>query len=153
VSISGTPAAAPLDPSPLPANFVRLARLTIQIPPDDTIIGADIVDLRGSGWGTDEAPIAPALSGAWVVTPGFVTGYRKVGRRVSVQGVVRTGSGTIFTMPVGYRPSQQVYFATTGNGAFALIGVSAAGVVSLVTGSSIDVSLDVVSYFVAPAPA
>jgi len=148
VSISGTPAASPVDPT-LPANFVSLARLTVQIPPNDTIVAGDIVDLRGLGWGIDTAFTPATLAGTWVNVAGkAVTAYRKEGRQVRIKGYVSSGTGTIFTLPVGYRPVVDLSFGTDANGAHALVDVSTSGAVSLIAGSNLNLTLSSVAFYV-----
>lgn len=59
--------------------------------------------------------IAPTLLNGWV---NFASGwqvvqYRKVGDRVEIRGMVRSGTvnQAIFTLPVGFRPIALMYFA------------------------------------------
>jgi hypothetical protein len=50
---------------------------------------------------------------------------------------VQSGAGTIFTLPAGYRPSATRGYATNGDGAFASITVTSAGVVALAVGTAV----------------
>lgn len=82
-------------------------------------IGDRVVMLRaGSSWAclarvptAAQAPdtgwIAPTLVGGWSnYGSGYVPArYRRLNGIVYAQGLVRFGSGTIFTLPVGFRPA------------------------------------------------
>lgn len=84
-------------------------------------------------------------------SPGFVTArYRRWGQYVVLAGLVKSGTGTIFTLPVGYRPSVPVGYSVVAGSGSALVTVSAAGVVAVAayanTGSNAFVSLDSVKF-------
>lgn len=143
--VQGTPDASPVDPT-LPDNSVRLARLSIQQPPNDTVSGGDITNLRDTGLGVDQSWTPLTLSGSWVNGPGFVSGFIRLGQTVTLRGDVRSGSGAIATLPFGARPTQLSYFPVPAGGAFGVVSVSTAGVVSLVVGSNTDVGLDNVTF-------
>ena len=81
----------------------------------------------------------PTLAGAWVDFGGTYLNRRHtkdVLGYVHIEGMVKTGTGTIFTLPVGSRPSATLSFSGTGNNAAARIDVNSAGVVSLESGSA-----------------
>lgn len=87
------------------------------------------------------------LTGAWVNEGGaFQTPqYRKeYPDAVRLRGTVQSGAGTIFTLPVGFRPPADVRFACANGTPTdpAFITVTSAGVVSLVSGNNTQVSLD-----------
>jgi hypothetical protein len=66
--------------------------------------------------------------------------------RVHLRGTVTGGTGTIMTLPVGYRPYYTWRLPTQSNGAVALITVDSSGVVSLVSGSATNVELGNLSF-------
>jgi hypothetical protein len=70
--------------------------------------------------------------------------FRKFGTRVAVRGRMKSGtlSAAAFTLPSGYRPPTTCDFAVASNGAFGLIDVSSAGVVTPIGGSNTYYCLD-----------
>jgi hypothetical protein len=92
--------------------------------------------------------VAPALAGLWtdLGSGNANAGYTKSAGRVCLRGVVTGGTGTIFTLPVGYRPSETLNFPVVSNSAFGHISITSAGVVSMVIGSSTWLSLDNISF-------
>lgn len=97
--------------------------------------------------------IAPTLAGTWVNFGGGMSpaGYRLRGDTVEVRGNVKSGSGTIFTLPMGYRPAagSARYIVPAGPGA-AIVDVRWDGPVNLVSylasGTSAHVALDGISF-------
>lgn len=94
----------------------------------------------GSAWvaqqGSDDTGwTAATLAGAWVVFGGAhaAPGYRRVGTRVELRGTAKSGAtGTLFTLPAGYRPPFDFYFNAMANGGTAQLSVSAStGVVAV----------------------
>lgn len=88
--------------------------------------------------------IAPTLNGAWVNFGGAyeTAGYLKDNFGfVHLKGLVKTGTGVIFNLPVGYRPSEEKIFATIGNGTLADVRVGTNGDVSMYSGNSSYLSL------------
>jgi hypothetical protein len=81
---------------------------------------------------------APTFAGAWA---NFGGTYAKAGYRleapdiVRIVGLVKSGTGNIFTLPVGYRPTGNHMIATDGNDAFAAFDVMATGAVTMRIGS------------------
>ena len=73
--------------------------------------GDHVHKVNDTGWQT------PTLSGAWVnYSTGWRTArYRRVDGLVIIEGLVRSGTGTIFTLPVGYRPLENLLFAVDGD--------------------------------------
>ena len=82
----------------------------------------------------------PTLAGSWVAygTPFQAPRYRKTASGiVYIEGLVKSGSGTIFTLPVGYRPAASQLFATmTYNKTIGRLDVGSDGVVAMGSGSS-----------------
>lgn len=62
---------------------------------------ADVLAKTGSAW------TAPTLAGSWVNYGGdnAPAGYRLNGDTVELRGSVKSGTGTIFTLPAGMRPT------------------------------------------------
>jgi hypothetical protein len=56
---------------------------------------------------------AVTFAGTWVDYGGGFqpVEYRKVGDRVEMRGLAKSGSGTVFTLPAGFRPGSQEIFA------------------------------------------
>lgn len=89
----------------------------------------------------------PAFTSPWVnADANNPTSFWKDGDRVHLQGRPANTAGTftteIFTLPVGYRPSGDVKFATTSDGVLAEILVQTDGKVRHVVGPSTNPSLD-----------
>jgi hypothetical protein len=94
---------------------------------------------------------AITLAGSWINqfgSPYVQAGYTvDCQGRVTVRGTVSGGTGTIFTLPANYRPSDNMFFSTTGNGAVARILITATtGVVSLFSGAEPNVDLSCISF-------
>lgn len=88
----------------------------------------------------------PTLAGAWANTgSGFsVAGYYKQDGVVHLRGNLSSGTGTIFTLPVGYRPQYQIVSGAVATGG-GQVQISTSGVVSLTTGTA-PISLDGLSF-------
>lgn len=93
---------------------------------------------------------APTLAGSWANSGGSnqTAGYLKDPMGfVHLRGCVKSGSGTIFTLPTGYRPSADILLGTYGDGAFAAVSITSAGVVALSVGAAtIALSLDSITF-------
>lgn len=65
--------------------------------------------------------------------------YKDPWGRVFVGGVVKLGTigTTIFTLPVGYRPKENVGFAVNSNGAFGVCTINPDGTVVATSGSNV----------------
>jgi hypothetical protein len=103
------------------------------------------------GGETDAAWTAPTLLNSWALqgAPYMIAGYRKVGGRVHLRGVITKGSwsGVAFQLPSGYRPSATVApGAVTLTGASAFIQVDLNGNVNPSNATSGAVDLSVVSF-------
>jgi hypothetical protein len=99
----------------------------------------------------NEAWQTPTLLNTWVnYGPGFNTPQYYIDKEsvVHLKGLVKNGAvGTvIFTLPVGYRPTEQYIFTVNSGGAFGRVDVAAYGDVIVVTGNSSWVSLDGISF-------
>ena len=94
--------------------------------------------------------VAPTLLGSWVNFGSFyeTAGYYKDGwNRVHLSGMVKSGSGSIFTLPAGFRPSKVHLFTVAASDAFGTATVADTGVVAFGIGSSATyVSLDGISF-------
>ena len=65
---------------------------------------------------------------------------------VHLKGLVKTGSGVMFTLPTDYRPALLANFVITSNNSFGQIEVSSTGTVDLTTGSTVWASLAGISF-------
>lgn len=101
----------------------------------------------------------PAFQNSWVnydTTGNFQTArfYKDVTNHVRINGRVKSGTGTIFTLPAGYRPSQTNVFACTcGGPGVARVDVNADGTVTVIlltagatTGDNTSLSLASLSF-------
>lgn len=96
--------------------------------------------------------VTATLAGSWS-TLGAPFRYRRVGDMVELTGSVKSGSGTITTLPPGFTTaggSATLYFITLANNGVAQIGIASTGVVSLLGlfagGTNAIVSLDGVRF-------
>lgn len=98
----------------------------------------------------------PTFLGAWANegAPWQVAQYRKeFPDIVRLRGVVQSGSGAIFNLPVGYRPPADIKFFVVGStttGASSVLVEASTGNVSLISGSSTQLQLDGICFSVAP---
>lgn len=161
IEVAGTPASTPVAPT-LPKNCIGLASVTVRTS-TTSILSSDITDIRAfypsnpslaaliATLNTEVATLnsevaalavtgwtAATLAGSWTnYGSGYVPArFKKVGTMVFVQGTTTGGTGTLFTLPVGYRPATNLNVVSSGNGAFATILIASTGVVSLSTGTS-----------------
>jgi hypothetical protein len=67
---------------------------------------------------------------------------------VELGGMVVGGTGTIFTLPAGYRPPKRVDLPVCANYAFGAIVIDVIGTVALNVGSATDVSLENIGFFI-----
>jgi hypothetical protein len=111
-----------------------------------------------------EADFHPAytdvtFNGAWTNfgAPYEEASYAKVGSIVRLRGSVKhattSTTGTIFTLPAGYRPTKQRIYLVPANAGFAFIAVATTGVVSVnsygASGNAGIIALDVINFDVA----
>lgn len=91
-----------------------------------------------------------AFANSWVNygAPYYSAAYRKVGTRVYVRGMIKSGTinTAAFTLPTGYRPASTAVFAVDSGGAFGVVGVDSSGNVTVSTGVNTFTSLDNVSF-------
>lgn len=112
---------------------------------------SEITDSSGQvNFYEDKAWRVPTLAGSWVQSlgsPYAPVGYKKCGRSVRLSGNVGSGSGTMFTLPVGFRPLVGTQrFTTIGNNALAIVSVAASGAVTLDAGTATSVALDGINF-------
>lgn len=94
----------------------------------------------------------PVFAGAWVNFDNAVVAERAAfwknsSGNVILRGMVKTGSGLIFTLPVGFRPAGTRRFSVDGNSAYARINVEVDGDVILVVGSgTTNLTLDGITF-------
>jgi hypothetical protein len=109
-----------------------------------------------SSWNTStlEAVSAPTLVNSWVnydTANGRNAGYYKDGFGIiHLQGLIRSGTSipgtTLFTLPIGYRPTKSCYFPVSSNNAFGSVSVDVSGEVAIQSGSNTWLSLDGISF-------
>lgn len=99
-----------------------------------------------------EAWTAPTLLGTWANLGGIyeTAGYMKDNFGVvRLKGVIGSGSGNIFVLPVGYRPSKTKIYPIIANGALGDVRIDSDGTVKLYGGSGAYITLDCVSFLAA----
>lgn len=89
----------------------------------------------------------PVFAGTWVNFGGSndtAAFYKDPWGRVHIKGSIKSGTiGTnCFTLPSGYHPPGDLYFAAYSNGAFGGIRINTSGVVRPITGSTTEVSIN-----------
>lgn len=70
--------------------------------------------------------------------------YRKVGDVVEIRGLAKSGTITqaVFTLPAGFRPPGNLFFASNSNDAFGSLAVQSGGNVVAAAGSNVFFSLN-----------
>jgi len=89
------------------------------------------------------------LQGNWTdYSPPFTSAaYTKTAAGLVVlKGLVKSGSGVIGTLPVGYRPAGNIMFENSSNGSAGRVDVQSNGTINLVTGTNGWFSLDGVTF-------
>lgn len=113
--------------------------------------GEVVVTIPGGGsGGGDPGWTAPTLLGTWVNfgAPYGNAGYRKDSNGVvHLRGLVKNGSGGIFTLPTGYRPTADMIFVTHSNSNPSSLIVRAAGGVEYNGGGTAYFVLDGVTFY------
>lgn len=117
-----------------------------------------------SGYGTSSVTIplwTPfSLQNSWVdYSPPYASAaYTKTSAGVILlKGMIRSGSGTVATLPAGYRPAMQTMFTTTASQAASRIDIRSDGTIGVAVGSNTWVSLDGIEFmpastsFITPA--
>lgn len=108
----------------------------------------------GGGGDADWTPLSPLQNG-WVPvgSPWGTPGFRLTSAgTVIFRGSIKSGAlnGPVFTLPAGYRPGGDCFLplASNTNGSFiGAVKITAAGVLSVVAGSTALVALDGVEFF------
>lgn len=97
-----------------------------------------------------EAWITPTFSGNWV---NYSTDYNPAGYFkdslgiVHLRGLVKSGTNTIFTLPVGYRPAyRELHAVQTNENTIGRIDILTTGEIQMMTGSSVWISLDGITF-------
>lgn len=117
-----------------------------------TLLAKELKDVKSTP--TRHAlPLAPGWlhhgpSGLWG-TPVY---YRTADGVVHVSGLVEgpsTSGSVIATLPIGYRPSEHLLFATDGHNQHAHINVLPNGDMQLESGSGAHISLNTISFIAA----
>lgn len=102
---------------------------------------------------TPETWIAPTLLNSWA---NFGGGFSAAGYYKDASGVVRlkgtitggtaTADTVLFTLPVGYRPSESLFVAVVSNNSFGAVHVNTDGSVMVRAGSNVFFCLNGVSF-------
>lgn len=91
----------------------------------------------GAAWGHiayDSGWTTASLAGAWTstgVTPNGAVQFRLFNGMVVCTGAAKSGTGTAFTFPPGYRPLNQLNRIVSSAGGAAIITITSAGVVAV----------------------
>lgn len=90
----------------------------------------------------------PTLAGSWVVhnAGSYPLGYRRKNGIVYLRGLIKSGSGLMFTLPAGFRPAYTKYLPAVANDAAAGLYVAGNGQVTHVFGSNVWFSLDNITF-------
>lgn len=115
--------------------------------------GPNVFNGTWTGGGTDGNPNAknaPTLINSWVDFGGAYGAsayWRDEQNTIHLTGLIKSGtSGTVaFVLPIEFRPSATLQFATVSNGVFGQVAIDTAGNVT-VTGSTANLSLDGISF-------
>lgn len=105
----------------------------------------DNLELYSASITTPDDWIAVSYQNSWVdFDANLAARYRKDANGVVwVKGRAKSGAtSTIFTLPTGYRPPDQLLFAQRGNSIFASVQVDALGVVKQIDGTTADCSFN-----------
>lgn len=93
----------------------------------------------------------PTFENSWVsYSTARAVKYRKTSiGEVKLKGLAKSGTigQTIFTLPTGYRPIQDMMFPIPSNGVFGILYVYTTGQVICTVGNNTYVSLDSISFF------
>jgi hypothetical protein len=113
--------------------------------------GAALADPPGTTEPIEAPNVVSAFLNSWVnFDADRPARYYKDRGRVFLSGLVKSGTigGTIFTLPVGYRPASVngLLFPVVSNGGFGFAAVFSSGVVQANTGSNVYFSLDSISF-------
>ena len=92
--------------------------VTDQVNANTTAIAA----LQPGAWAN-----VPTLQNSWVVAPGSLVRYRKIGDIIYIEGGIKSGTvgAIVFVLPTGFRPTYQVQRTVySGGGANAPGGIA-----------------------------
>lgn len=92
---------------------------------------------------------APLLTNSWAIFSAdhAQPGYTKTPDGIVIlRGLVKSGTGVIFTLPPGYRPDTSRLLAVASNGALGRVDILPNGGVQINTGSNVWFSLDQISF-------
>lgn len=131
--------------------WVSTANVDINLTTD--VVG--ILPVANGGTGLGAVPTWTEVAGG----VGFAAGWSNFGGaettaaycqifpgRIALRGEVVGGTGTIFTLPAGFRPPKLVRYAVAANSAYGEVRVTSAGVVQFDVGSNAAVSLSGISF-------
>jgi hypothetical protein len=144
----------------LGTSYRRLVAGTTATTPDADVTNWGVVALKGTDGAPSNTPIEawhfvgaagePAFQNGWVNYDATrLVRYRKFpDGRVRLSGLLKNGvAGSIaFTLPAGYRPTQEGYYSVVSNGAFGAVIIDAAGQVTPAIGSSTYYFLDGIEF-------
>ncbi len=115
-----------------------------------TTIPVELFEVKGGKSKLEqESWIAPALINSWA---NYGSGYNPAGYFkdsqgiVHLRGLVKSGTGTIFTLPAGYRPAYRMLYGVDGANAHARVDIDTSGNVIHAGGSNVHLSLDVITF-------
>jgi len=110
--------------------------------------GTDAMTIDGSGNVTFSGTTNAGPSDSGWITPTLNSGYssysspygpiayRKIGNIVNIQGITNeSAAGVIFTLPVGYRPEQQIIIAAQMNNTLGRLDIRRDGAVEIISSS------------------
>jgi hypothetical protein len=136
-----------------------MAKLNINIPPETGILDFDDWMIKTTKYlqdflGTENYITVTSFENSWVsLESSYVPGYCKDGMGfVHLRGIVKDGTinTVVFTLPVGYRPEQAHYQATSaysGGYIHAVCSVTANGQITALTSSNAEFSLDGITFY------
>lgn len=93
---------------------------------------------------------APVYTNSWtdIGPPYLPVGFRLVGTRVVMQGIMHNGTGMVsaFVLPVGYRPTANLQMSTVSNSLWGFVIIGSNGSVVPTAGSTASFSFDGMSF-------
>ncbi len=140
---SGNPQATTFSISTLQNNLVSVRTSAHNSAGTSTATSTSAASITIPLWAT------PLLQNNWSNYGGpFATvGYTKLSSGLVVlKGLVKSGSGVIFTLPVGYRPAANLLLQNSSNSAAGRLDIGSSGSVGLAVGNNAWFSLDGVAF-------
>lgn len=101
--------------------------------------------IRHDSWHNVGGSGEPAFENSWANygSSYVVARFRKdAGGFVHIQGMVASGSGTVFTLPAGYRPDTKTRFNAQGNSGLGQTDIDTDGTVDYIAGGNTWFLLD-----------